>query len=196
MILSMESNTQRELFNFIEAAEKSRKYPPATADGLKAAFRLFEKVLNDDEKNSLETFRNNINQIYSEVVRQNLGKNFTAASLETYNKRLHRLLRDYMSYGLDPTKMAHWEPKVREIRNKKLTAPIKEGIETLSDSSQMDDVFSGAINTINGIKHEVILGNNRKATLIYPSDLKQKEADRLKKYIEIDTNPGDEEGKR
>jgi len=100
----------QELYDFIDHATHSRKYPTNTGHGLKAALKLFEPELKDDERNSLQKFKENFDSIYQEVFRKN--KNFSAGSLATYKYRVIKLLGDYERYGVDPTKMANWNPKV------------------------------------------------------------------------------------
>ena len=68
------------LYDFIERAVKSRKYPENTAQGLKAALKLFDAVLNDEERQSLDTFKQNLEQIYHSVSSKN-GKDFNASTL-------------------------------------------------------------------------------------------------------------------
>src|SRR5579872_4746287 len=102
--------TIKELYEFIEVATRNRKYPTSTAQGLRAAVKLFDSELNDDERASLDKVKANLDQIYQSVFAKN--KNFTAASLATYRSRLLKVINDYEKYGTDPTKMANWNPKV------------------------------------------------------------------------------------
>lgn len=111
-----------ELYDFIDRAIKSRKYPENTGMSLKAALKLFDKELNDEEHASVDEFRKNINQIYQNVFTK--SKDFTAASLATYKSRVIKVLNDYERYGVDPTKMANWSPKI--VVHSKKQAPFTE----------------------------------------------------------------------
>ena len=106
----MSKNIQ-DLFEFIERAEKNRKYPTATASGLKAALRLFEVELNEEEKNSVDLFKKNLEQIYHSVTVKN-GKSMSSGSLVTYKSRINKIISHFEKYGIDPTKMVNWNPKV------------------------------------------------------------------------------------
>lgn len=97
------------LYEFIDRAVKNRKYPTSTSHGLKAALRLFEAELNDDERVSLDKVKENIDQIYHSVSVKN--KNMAASSLASYKVRLAKVIRDFEKYGIDPTKMNNWSVK-------------------------------------------------------------------------------------
>ena len=105
-----------DLYDFIDRAIKSRKYPDNTGMALKTSLKLFETELNEEERSSVDEFRKNIEQIYQNVFLKN--KNFSAGSLATYKSRVLKVLSDYEKYGVDPTKMSNWSPKV-VIRSKK-----------------------------------------------------------------------------
>lgn len=112
----------QDLYEFIDRAVKSRKYPDNTGMALKTALKLFEAVLNEDERNSIDVFSKNIEQIYQNVFSKN--KDFSASSLATYKSRVTKVLSDYEKYGVDPTKMAGWSPKI-VIRSKKQSMTTK-----------------------------------------------------------------------
>lgn len=99
-----------DLYDFIERAIKSRKYPENTGLSLKSALKLFERELNEDEKNSLDQFKRNIEQIYQTVFSKN--KEYSADSLAVYKSRVLKAINDYEKYGTDPNKMANWIPKI------------------------------------------------------------------------------------
>ena len=84
---------------------------------MKAALRLFGLELNEDELQSLDLFKSRFNDIYQSVVQKNKD-NVTINSLETYKSRLQRLISDYEKFGIDPSKMANWNPPHR-VRIKK-----------------------------------------------------------------------------
>lgn len=109
----------QDLYDFIDRAVKSRKYPNNTGMSIKTALKLFETELNDEERNSIDEFRKNLEQIYQNVFSKN--KDFTASSLATYKSRVLKVLADYEKYGVEPAKMASWSPKMI-IRSKKQSA--------------------------------------------------------------------------
>src|SRR3989344_1670676 len=111
-----------ELRNFIEMAEKDRKYASNTAIGLKAALSVFESELNDKEKESIETFKSNIEPIYLSVYAKHKG-HLSSGTLIEYKRRILRLIRDYEQYGSSPEKMASWKPsrRIRGLKNKNKT---------------------------------------------------------------------------
>src|SRR3989338_7606501 len=125
----------QDLYEFIDRAVKSRKYPDNTGMALKTALKLFEAVLNEEERNSIDVFSKNIEQIYQNVFSKN--KNFSASSLATYKSRVTKVLSDYEKYGVDPTKMANWSPKVIN-RTKKMVPAVgssRKELEGDDDSS-------------------------------------------------------------
>ena len=57
-----------ELHQFVDMAEKNRKYPPNTAQGRRAALNLFETVLTQDEKESLDLIQERMQEIYLSLI--------------------------------------------------------------------------------------------------------------------------------
>ncbi len=106
-----------ELPGFVDDAVKNRKYPPNTAFGLKAALRMFEGELNEEEKKSIEKVRENINQLSQSVSQKNKSK-LSASSPGVYKSRVLKVVNDYEKYGTDPTKMANWSVKVTTRKKK------------------------------------------------------------------------------
>lgn len=100
------------LRDFIDSAERSRKYPTNTAVALKNALKLFEAELNEEEALSLDTFKDHLDQIYHSVFEKNKNR-MSVGSLATYKARVNRVLGDYEKYGSDPTKFATWSPAVK-----------------------------------------------------------------------------------
>lgn len=97
------------LYDFVDRAVKNRKYPSNTAHGMRAALRMFEVEINEEEKASIDKFRDNLDQIYQSVSIKN--KDVAASSLMSYKSRVSKVLKDYERYGVDPTKMANWSVK-------------------------------------------------------------------------------------
>ena len=141
------------LYDFINAAEKSRKYAPNSAAGLRSALRLFQKELNEEEKSSTSLFRQNFNQIYQQVVNKNISS-YNASSLDVYRKRILRLLSDYEKYGIDPTKLSTWTPKVRMVirdtTKLKKQPPIQKAMryEVLTTRDQDYEIPFGSITLV------------------------------------------------
>jgi hypothetical protein len=124
----------QDLYEFIDRAVKSRKYPENTGMALKTALSLFGKELSDEEKLSIDEFKKNLEPIYQNVFTKN--KNFSASSLATYKSRVMKVLGDYEKYGVDPTKMTNWSPKVIKRTSKK-TGSGASGAQ--KDSLNTDD---------------------------------------------------------
>src|SRR3989344_23344 len=111
----------QDLYDFIDRAIKSRKYPKNTGMALKSALKLFEAGLNEEERGSIDEFKKNLEQIYQSVFSKH--KDFSAASLATYKSRVIKALSDYEKYGIDPTKMANWSPKIIRRSKKQDISP-------------------------------------------------------------------------
>lgn len=171
----MAQNIQ-SLYDFIERATKSRKYPENTAQGLKAALKLFDAVLNQEERQSLETFENNIEQIYHSVSSKN-GKNFNASTLAVYKSRILKLLSDYGKYGVDPTKMAIWTPKVINRSPKK-----QHPATSTENTSEINDLLP--VTAVGMHKIELALRPGVKSIIIVPTDMTDTEGAIIKGVLE------------
>ena len=161
--------------DFIDAAEKSRKYPSNTASARRSAIRLFEPELNDQEKESLETMKKNFDHVYQNVFSKNKSS-MTAESLQTYKNRFLRVIKDYEKYGLNPTKMASWNRPVRKMSANRV---VKNGNELSlhSGSSDQDETEMS--------RFELPLRQNVKAIILVPSDITKSEVEKVRKYIEF-----------
>jgi len=165
----------KDLEDFINAAEKSRKYPRSTAAAKRSALRLFGAELNDYEAQSLDSFEKNFEQIYQEVVNKNKA-NMSASSLITYKRRVSGLIKDYKNYGLDPTKMANWNRPLRKVSEKVSNSKRNEqeahqGIELPKDA--------------NMARFELPLREGVKAIISVPSDMTKEEVGKIKKYVDF-----------
>jgi len=164
----------KELYEFIEVATRNRKYPASTAQGLRAAVKLFDSELNDDERDSIDKVKANLDQIYQSVFAKN--KNFTAASLATYRSRLLKVINDYEKYGTDPTKMANWNPKV-VVRAPKKPKEATGSASAQNESAQNVDTSVGmGVIPANMHRLELALRPGVKFVVIVPQDLKKTEA--------------------
>ena len=174
-------NAVKDLYEFIEAATRNRKYPISTAQGLRAAVKLFDSELNDDERQSLDKLKANIDQIYQSVFNKN--KNFTAASLATYRSRMLKVVSDYERYGTDPTRMANWNPKVT-IRTpnkarKGASIPAKPSSSSIDMGGSTDDEPL----LVNMHRLELSLRPGVKFVVIVPQDLKKTEVATLNSIL-------------
>jgi hypothetical protein len=155
------------LYDFIDTAERNKKYPSNTAQGLRAAIKLFESSMNEQERASLQTVSDNLDQIFESVGL--LNKQFSAATLTTYRARLQKLLKDYATYGGDQAKIAQWRPRTRQQKPKESTQPSRQ-----EPNAQLDNVAAARIHTL-----EIGLEHGRAASVRVPHDLRPAEADLL-----------------
>ena len=114
----------KDLYEFVDSAVKNRKYAPNTAHGIRTALKLFELEINEEEKDSLDKFKENFEQVFRGVTLKN--KNMTAGSLLSYKSRIKRLLEQYENYGSDAVKMNNWSVKAVVRQKKEESAPNKK----------------------------------------------------------------------
>lgn len=184
------SSVTKELLDFIDTAERNRKYPLGTAAGRRSALRLFEVELNDEEKESLDTFKKNLDQIYQNVFNKNKS-NMSAGSLTTYKMRLLSLIKDYEKYGQDPTKLANWNRPVRKY-NKASSEQEPKQLNPTAESKQ-EVLLSEKGSDFS--RFELPLRPGIKAIIIVPSDISKSEVEKLRSYINfLDSIAGNEEG--
>lgn len=166
------------LIDFITAAERSRKYFSAAASGIRTALRLFESVLTDDEKASIDVFKQRFEQIFQEVFNKYSTK-YSAGSLQTYKKRIVRLLNDYYTYGKDPAKMASWSPKTISRKSRKISSLPTQPFEDQRPIHElMTPETSADVDRL-----EIHLPSGAKALLIIPSNLEESDAERITTHI-------------
>lgn len=173
-----------DLYDFVDRAVKSRKYPKSTGVALKTALNLFEKELNDEERNSIDEFEKNLDHVYQGVFSKN--KNFSASSLATYRSRVVKVLSDYAKYGTDPTKMASWSPKVitRVRSGKKASAEQTQPLIEENKSARFENFDRSSYNFdfIGGVKL-LIPKTQRTTEAIMDGELKEIKMG-LKKFTE------------
>lgn len=102
-----------DLVQFVEFAKANRKYPENTANNLKSALKIFEKVLAPDELGSLSLIEDRIEEIFLAVVKANKTKSI--GSLNTYKARVQKVLKDFKRYGQNPAKIQNWTPRQRNF---------------------------------------------------------------------------------
>jgi hypothetical protein len=178
----------KDLYDFIDTALRNRKYPPNTAQGYKAALRVFEAELNDEEKTSVQKTLDNIDQISNLI----FGKNkISAGSLATYKSRLIKVVADYEKYGTDATKMANWSPKVIAPRVKRTQNGTGDSSPTPTQTET--DAEAGVVVPANMHKIELALRPDAKFVLIIPRDLKTTEVTTLEAILKSLINEGGNE---
>lgn len=166
----------KTLLEFVDTAEKNRKYPANTASARKSAARLFETELNDEERESLDTLKAHLDQIYQNVFNKNKSK-MTADSLLTYKNRFNALISDYEKYGVNPVKMANWNRPVRRV-----SAKVKgESKEKQDRSIQEVERYK----EIDMSRFELPLRTGVKAIILVPSDITKEEVGKIRKYIDF-----------
>lgn len=170
------STVIKTLLEFVDSAVRNRKYPYGTAVGRRAALKLFEPELNDEERESLDTFKAHLDQIYRSVYNKNKSK-MTAESWVTYKNRLKALISDYEKYGVDPTKMANWN---RTIRKETVKGKIKA--EDKSDSPTQE---TERYKEVDMSRFELPLRSGVKAIILVPSDINKEEVGKIRKYIDF-----------
>jgi site-specific recombinase XerD len=170
-------NQYIDLYNFIDLAKTNRKYPENTANGLKSALKIFEKVLNLDELNSIDTVEENIEEIFINAVAKNKDKNI--GSMNTYKARLLKVIKDYQKYGINPSKMQGWI-----IKNRKVT--IHRNLKPDNTDKQQDNSEIALSNDVNTPVHKVELSlrHNHKSLIIIPRDITAKEAEIIKTIVD------------
>ncbi|EKE13088.1 MAG: hypothetical protein ACD_13C00093G0002 [uncultured bacterium] len=168
-------NTIETLNEFLDMAQRNRKYAPNSVYGYRAALKLFADEVNEEEKSSMDLFKERYEQIFSNIV--NKKKNiFSIASLQIYRKRVKKLLSDYEKYGVDPTKMANWTPLT--------TKPLGK---TKSNEKPLSDVVIHPIEELSqtgNSKHEYSVRQGKKIIISYPYDFTLEEAKSIKSFAD------------
>jgi hypothetical protein len=173
----MNGDIIKNLMDFIDAAEKNRKYPGNTASARRSAVRLFEQELNEQEKTSLDTLKKNLDQIYANVFNKNKS-NMTVASLETYKNRFIALIKEYEKYGVNPTMMANWNRIVRKVSTKSDKVKNSNAPENL-------EIKENDFKEIEMSRFELPLRPGIKAIILVPSNITKSEVDKVRKYIDF-----------
>src|SRR3989344_4442574 len=124
-------NTFKDLYEFINLAQKNRKYPNNTAQGKRASLKLFETVLHPDELESLELVEERMKEIYLSLISKHKD-DFSIQSLNTYKGRLLKTISDYKKYGTNPETLAQWEAKVRNYKSKDILKDTPVSTSSLS----------------------------------------------------------------
>lgn len=101
-------NTTDTLEDFIDGATARRQYSASTAAGLKVALRLYAKVFNEPEHQSVDTLNDNLDRL-DLAVQTNNRTNYTSGTLEVYRKRFAKVINDYLEFQTTATQkhMSH-----------------------------------------------------------------------------------------
>ncbi|MCX6720317.1 MAG: hypothetical protein NTW11_00740 [Candidatus Staskawiczbacteria bacterium] len=171
-----------DLYDFIDFAKGNRKYPENTANGLKSALKIFEKVLNLDELNSIDLVEDNIEEIFINVVGKNKDKNI--GSLNTYKARVLKVIKDYQRYGANPSKIQGWSIPLRGM-SRRDTKPNKFIRKDTPDKEQ-DKTQTALSDHINTPVHkiELSLRDNMKSMVVVPKDITAKEIKMFKDILD------------
>ncbi|HET7302658.1 MAG TPA: hypothetical protein VFI74_04995 [Candidatus Saccharimonadales bacterium] len=202
-------NAIKSLHDFIKIATAERKYADNTARGLNAALKLFEPHLNETEKQSLDAFEGNLENIANDIFSKRKDGKPTSDTLMVYKRRVHKVIADYKSYGNAPGKMALWNPRrsAPGLKTKNAVSSIKGNIQV---SKVIEDEPSGSVplpRPVVGVspqtaqggvtgfdaagryvdtnRSEIFLREAFKVILELPVDLSEDEARKLKQYIDL-----------
>lgn len=163
------------LYSFLEFAKGNRKYPPNTANNLKSALKIFEKILTEEELDSISLIEDRIDEIFLSVVDNNKNKNIS--SLNTYKARLLKIINDYKRYGQNPSKIQGWVVKQKNstpLLNKK-DKPDKKKIN-------LSDQIDTPVENIHKI--ELAMEKGAKAIISVPKNFSAKDAKIIKAIID------------
>lgn len=196
-------NTFSDLSIFIDLAEKNRKYPANTAQGLRASLKVFGKELKPDEFNSLNLVEERIDEVFLDVLNANRDK-YSIESLNTYKARFVKVLTDYKRYGVDPSKMQNWTVKARKPVEhnpqrhltdsvEKDTPDVKQDASVQTPSAHLPSPVHTVENSglpmsanlsDNCHRLELALRPGIKAILVLPADLSAPEAETIKSILD------------
>lgn len=174
-------NNFQDLSEFLVIAHKNRKYSDSSYWGTKAAIKIFEPALNEDEKKSIDALKQNFDQIYSSVFNQNKNK-FTATTIDVYRRRFLSLLEDYLKYGQDAKKMANWTPIIKKPKAHLQINKHLNDQEKISESVQVGTTMS---------RLEIAIRENLKAVVLIPIDLTQAESEKIINNIKANVSSGE-----
>lgn len=188
-----------ELKEFIDYAEKNRKYATETAKGRRAALKLFDDELNDDERSSIDLVEERFDRIYQSVFQKN-KQTIKASSLETYKTRMRSLIREFKKYGNNPGAFTAWDM----TRNRKSTQ-MSVGAKSPSGQKMTGSHKHDAKNIVEAelVQNPAIERNvfgivppldkdmleypfaltNGVATIHLPKNINQKDAERLTNFV-------------
>lgn len=171
----------QELFDFVDLASRNHKYAENTAMGHKAALKLFEAQLNGDEKDSIDLMKQNIEGIYSKVVRSNTKK-LSTQSLATYKLRVLKVIEDYEKYGIDPANMNNWISRRRNVIKVLDQTEEKDSNKSIERSTSTMTPQPGSLS---GSKNTIDLAIRPGIVISIPKDISTTEAQLIKGVVDI-----------
>lgn len=166
-----------KLYDFIDLAQKNRKYPPNTAHGKRAAAKIFDTVVTVDERQSLKLIEERMEEIYLSLISK-YKDSFSIKSLHTYKGRFLKVIQDYRRYGKEPDAMVHWEAKHR-----------KYTIRNMKDSAKDIPIHNLSFPTHKGVhKLEISLESGEICSIQAPSTISKKDAQKIKGVLDALAN--------
>lgn len=186
-------NEFNKLFDFIDVAQKNRKYAPNTSTTFRTPLRLIEVELSDEEKGSLDLLKGRLDAIIHNIYSKNTTS-LSAASLEVYKRRILNVISDYEKYGKDPAKMASWN-RVIVLRKSKKDKETEEGSNQKSTSLN-ERATEGSSQLKPMTRFELQLSPEDKAIILTPSHLTKNYMKKIKGYIDfLETSLVEEDAK-
>ncbi|MDO8530058.1 MAG: hypothetical protein Q7S10_01445 [bacterium] len=162
-----------KLYEFVNLAEKNRKYPANTAHGKRAALKLFDTVVTMDERDSLELIEERMGEIYLNLISKHKDS-FSIKSLNTYKGRLLKVIQDYKRYGKKPEAIAQWEAKHR-----------KYTVRNIKDEPKDTSLHNLSFTLHKGVhKFQIALESGQVCDIEVPPEITAKDATRIKNIIE------------
>ncbi len=166
-------NEFNTLYDFIDLAEKNRKYPANTAHGRRAALKLFDSILTEDERESLDLIQQRMGEIYLGLISK-YKESYSIQSLNTYKGRLLSVIRDYKRYGAKPDAIVNWEAKER-----------KYTVKNIKDDKKDTSIHNISFPTHRGVhKLHIALGDGQIAILEVPANISNRDAATIKKIVD------------
>ena len=161
-----------EIYAFIDLAEKNRKYPANTAHGRRAALKLFDTVLHEDERESLDLIQERMNEIFLSLITKHKDA-FSIQSLNTYKGRFLKVIQDYQRYGAQPETMVYWEAKQRPY------------VQKVKDTQKDTSFHSLSFEIPRGVhKFQVVLESGETATIEVPTNISTRDISTLKSILD------------
>lgn len=165
----------KDLYDFIDRAARSHKYPDATAWNLKNAIKKFEPILTEEESGSIQRFKENLDPLIQKLFSRD--KNISASSLTTYKSRAAKAIADFEKYGSDATKMSNWTVKtvIRARREKKTSEHNLALPQTAAEDS---------LSSLGMARFDLPLRADKKIVLIVPTDITSQEREIIKGLLD------------
>lgn len=162
-----------KLYEFVNLADKNRKYSANTAHGRRAALKLFETVLHPDERQSLDLIKERIEEIYLSLISQHKDS-FSIQSLNTYKGRFIKVLEDYQQYGATPNAIISWQVKQRKHASQ----------DRIKDDKKDTSLTHSSLPVHRGVhKFQISLENGQTCVIEIPPEISRQDAATIQKII-------------